>query len=265
MLDKIRRKDSSKRVSASKESCRNPVKSHSRNACLLDHPLFDPRQVEDARSKTGKSARDRHRQDDVSLLTHTAVFCGIFIKSCRFQLISQFCLLQENPHEDGDHNSQDQAHSDELIVGKQFIKPQCGEQSAPVHALDRSRVRRGLFLYLCKQHVHAVKTDPVEHNAGNHFVYIKVCLEETGYGSDKSGRDDCRYQADIPRHLQAESKIQTCSRSDHILSGGADVKKPHFPCKKNGKRTHQKGRRLDQSGPEIFRGRDRARIVKEIL
>ncbi len=144
-------------------------------------------QVEQAAAKTGQGAGDDHGQDNVLFRADAGVHSGVPVVAASLQLIAKGGLLQNHPHDNGDHNGQYDADV-HVAVMEQPVQAQPGQDGAGIGVGQGGGPVRGGGAPVGVQHpghvgnqkIHQVHADPVEHDGGQHLVYVEKGLEEAG-------------------------------------------------------------------------------------
>jgi hypothetical protein len=113
-------------------------------------------------------------------------------------------------------------------------------------------IRAGSLFYICKNHIGAVKSDPVEHDTGNNFVYVAIGFKKTNDCAVKSSANACNNHTGKPTKSKGYCTINAYADTYAILTCSTDVEKTYFICKKDGKRAHKKRCGFYKGVTEVF-------------
>ena len=168
------------------------------------------------------------------------------------ELVAQGGLVHEHIYADGDDDGDDDAAVD-LRAGQQLIQAHLGGSHAvfggnhDVAGLAglRGALQLGIGL---KEHIHQVASDPVGHNAGEHFVYAPGSLQQAGDGApDGTQRCACQ-ESQNPNQPggdygggDAQCHIQRTHSAHKELSRRADVEQARLESHGYGKAGHHNG------------------------
>ena len=89
MLNEITRKNRTYGVKSAEERNGYSVKAHTWQRAVTRVVLFYPAEVIERRAEPRKRARYSHCDDNVFLIFHTRVFCGVFIVTGCFEFVSE--------------------------------------------------------------------------------------------------------------------------------------------------------------------------------
>ena len=133
-------------VQTAEEGGGDAVEAHGRHGGLAALPLLKSGEEQQRRAETSERARDDHREDDISLLVHAAVFRGVFIAAGRAQLVAELGLLEENPDEYGHEDSYRQRDRDILVVAEELSEAEARYQRGGIGAGKSEGVEPGGLL-----------------------------------------------------------------------------------------------------------------------
>ena len=84
---------------AAEERNGDAVEAHAGDGGNGGLPVLDAGEVQQSRAEARQSARDDHGEDDVLVFLHAAVFGGVVVAAGGLQLVAEFGLVQNHPHQ----------------------------------------------------------------------------------------------------------------------------------------------------------------------
>ena len=189
MLDEEGCENRANRVQTAEERRGNAVEAHRRNRRLRHCPFLKAREEHEARADARQRARNPHRQDEILLFAHPAVFRGILVQPGRLQLVAQLRFAQQHPNQHGNDNRQRNGNGHIAVVGEQLFQPQRRHQRVRIAHAQLDGVRGVAVLHERQQAVDGIEADPVEQNAGDDLVDIAECFERAGDARQQRTRE----------------------------------------------------------------------------
>ena len=252
-------------VQTAEEGGGDAVEAHGRHGGLAALPLLKSGEEQQRRAETCERARDDHREDDISLLVHAAVFRGVFIAAGRAQLVAELGLLEENPDEYGHEDSYRQRDRDILVVAEELSEAEARYQRGGIGAGKSEGVGAGGLLDGREDHVDNIEAYPVEHDAGDDLVDVAVGFQRAGDCAEYRAGEHCADDADVPRLIQRQRQIQCRARAGDVLAGGTDIEQADLIREQNGQTAQHQRHGFHQRAAEILERGGLAGVIEKVL
>lgn len=259
-----RREDDADGVTGGEHRNRDAVEADGRERLVRGpEELCVAGEIVERSARRAQSARDRHGDDDVTLVGDTGVARGMTVGAAGFELIAERRLGHHHVNGDCKDDGDEDAAVD-LGVRKELVKAHLRGGNAVVGRLVDVAGLGGLGDVLkvadIKEPCDEVRRDPVRHDAGEHLVDVEQGLEKAGDRAPDRTRERAAEEGEQPDERgghrlgrKTEGDGERHERTDEVLARRADVEKACFIRHADGKARHDERRGTEEHVADIRR------------